>query len=325
MKKIYKAITANLFALAITAISANGQPILTAANTNAVPGDIFKVYDASSPASSAVYSTGANHTWDFSALWMGDSTTYTYIDATTTPFYNLAPTATVALYYPSLNFYNYFSGTPNDFSYLGGTSGSPAGIYSDPYKYYSYPLTYQDVFLDTFITSSSTCYSTHTADGYGTLIMPYGTLNNVLRLHEHTIVVPNGGGNNDIQDYYSWMLPGTHWAVYFYGEFNGANIASSYLIPNATGINDLASNQTTIDCFPNPFSSDLTLIIRNKNGGHGSISIKNTLGQIVFSESEISFNNPLAKTIDTGFLPKGIYLLEVIIDGERITKKILKQ
>lgn len=191
----------------------------------------------------------------------------------------------------------------------------------------SYPLHYQDVFVDTFYNTSGTwtAYSTHTADGYGDVILPGGTVSNVLRTHEYTyIVYPT---DTTYENFYSWMKPGVHWNVCQYGEIHTStqvlNTFFNYLDPVASGIADL-NDSKNVSCYPNPFHNNLSVTVKNKNYREVSFTIKNTLNQTVFSNQNNFSSSPL-KSIDPGFLPNGIYLLEINIDEERIVKKIVKQ
>jgi hypothetical protein len=98
-------------------------------------------------------------------------------------------------------------------------------------------------------------------------------------------------------------------------------IASNFL---SVGINEsiLKSN---ISIFPNPFTSEISIAITKQNIKQGIFTIKNILGQTIFIKQENYLNNNYTKTIDLSFLSKGIYLLDVNIDGERTVKKIVKE
>lgn len=80
-----------------------------------------------------------------------------------------------------------------------------------------------------------------------------------------------------------------------------------------------------ISVYPNPFSSDLSIMIQKLNIKQAVFIIKNVFGQVVFAKQENNLNNTYTKTIDLSFLSKGIYLLDVMIDGERTVKKIVKE
>ena len=77
--------------------------------------------------------------------------------------------------------------------------------------------------------------------------------------------------------------------------------------------------------FPNPFTSFLSITIPEQNINHLSITIKNIFGQTVFSKQPETLNRKPETSFDLSFLPQGIYLVEVIADGERMVKKVVKQ
>lgn len=76
---------------------------------------------------------------------------------------------------------------------------------------------------------------------------------------------------------------------------------------------------------PNPFSASLTISIEKQNIKHVSLIIRNVLGAIVLSESESNFNGECSIPVDLNFLSKGIYFLEIVADGERANRKIVKE
>lgn len=91
-----------------------------------------------------------------------------------------------------------------------------------------------------------------------------------------------------------------------------------------TGIEE--NNEANIlRIFPNPFNSSIFIAAQNLKTNSIEITIKNVLGQTVLNQQENNLINSYTKTIDLNFLAKGIYLLDVIIDGERTVKKISKE
>ena len=69
----------------------------------------------------------------------------------------------------------------------------------------------------------------------------------------------------------------------------------------------------------------LIATIKKQNLKQASFVIRNILGQTIFRKEENNLSNTYTKTIDLNNLAKGIYLLDVIIDGERTVEKIMKQ
>ncbi|MEO8151418.1 MAG: T9SS type A sorting domain-containing protein [Bacteroidia bacterium] len=92
-----------------------------------------------------------------------------------------------------------------------------------------------------------------------------------------------------------------------------------------TGVNEWTIDNGQLTIIPNPFSGNITITFQKQNINKISFTIKNALGQIVFNASE---NNPMpnyTKTVDLSLLTKGIYFLDVIIDGAHNVRKIVKE
>jgi hypothetical protein len=90
------------------------------------------------------------------------------------------------------------------------------------------------------------------------------------------------------------------------------------------GINDYYL-ENKISISPNPFTNSVNISISGHSSSDVTLSIHNVLGKAVFVK-QLQIKNPKFQThIDVGFLSTGIYLLEVIIDGERTVKKMVKE
>jgi hypothetical protein len=111
---------------------------------------------------------------------------------------------------------------------------------------------------------------------------------------------------------------------------SGYPIATTYremVIDSNTivGITPLSIEDLNFMIYPNPFTSDFSITIEKQNILQAKFIIKNILGQTIFRKEENNLNHISAKTINLSFLSRGIYLLEVTIDGERMIKKIVKE
>jgi hypothetical protein len=94
------------------------------------------------------------------------------------------------------------------------------------------------------------------------------------------------------------------------------------ILCTSVGINEIKTDNLFI-ISPNPFTSEISITLQNQNLKQATISIKNILGQTVFFKE---MKTPRKETkVDLSFLEKGIYLLEVVVDGERTVKKIVKR
>jgi hypothetical protein len=73
--------------------------------------------------------------------------------------------------------------------------------------------------------------------------------------------------------------------------------------------------------FPNPFTDEIQIEFQNENYNK-KLNIYDKIGRLVYSNKISENENKL--TIDGCSMENGIYLVELISDFERITKKIIK-
>lgn len=73
--------------------------------------------------------------------------------------------------------------------------------------------------------------------------------------------------------------------------------------------------------FPNPFTDEIRIELQNENY-YKKLNIYDNIGRLVYSNKISENENKL--TIDGCSMENGIYLIELISDFERITKKIIK-
>ncbi|MBK6964850.1 MAG: T9SS type A sorting domain-containing protein [Bacteroidales bacterium] len=76
-----------------------------------------------------------------------------------------------------------------------------------------------------------------------------------------------------------------------------------------------------IAVYPNPSSGIFYLNSISNTSGNIKIDVLNTLGQIVFSETDFK----ITKAIDLGAVPHGIYFIHISNSSNQLTFKILKQ
>ncbi|HYV91865.1 MAG TPA: T9SS type A sorting domain-containing protein [Chitinophagales bacterium] len=93
----------------------------------------------------------------------------------------------------------------------------------------------------------------------------------------------------------------------------------------ATGFNSSFQLAYQLSAYPNPFTSEITIAFNDQNAGHISLVVHDVLGQEVFTMHENKTTANYTKTIDLQLLSRGIYFLEVNMDGERRMTKIVKE
>lgn len=178
-----------LFIGLVISVNVNAQITLTSATATPTIGDNFTYLIASAPPIS-VSQGGANQTWDFTAL-TGSPTTYNYISLSDASQSNTFPSANIVE--SATGYEGYAISNSSEYSYAGQfVPGSVRVIYTDKREFLKFPMTYNDVFNETFggpvlnIAAAQTFYRSGTtqikADGHGTVILPSGTYTNVLRV-----------------------------------------------------------------------------------------------------------------------------------------------
>lgn len=80
-----------------------------------------------------------------------------------------------------------------------------------------------------------------------------------------------------------------------------------------------------INISPNPFISDVTISIQKENLRQVTFTLYNSLGQKFYSARETNLSSGYTKSLDLSYLPNGLYFWEVIVDGERTVKRIVKE
>jgi alpha-tubulin suppressor-like RCC1 family protein len=88
---------------------------------------------------------------------------------------------------------------------------------------------------------------------------------------------------------------------------------------NVTAVNEIA-DENIFSIFPNPSTGKFTIQSSEKIS---SLTIKNELGQTIYSESKKDFAGEYNSTIDLSNQPKGVYFIDMLCGNERRTRKII--
>lgn len=91
-----------------------------------------------------------------------------------------------------------------------------------------------------------------------------------------------------------------------------------------TGVTELTQD-VNITIYPNPFTTDIAIALQQQNLKQATFTITNPLGQTIYNQTENNLSNNYTKMLDLSYLPNGVYLVEVVVNGERVTKQIIKQ
>lgn len=311
------------------------QPTLTASTNNPAVGNVFLQHQVAYTNPGAA---GANVTWNFSGITSTANMTTTYLLPSATPYASLYPSANLASTINSngSTYYSYFNASATSYT-INGMNFPSIGTsmpYSDPEKMLSYPFTYNSTYIDDFATTVSG-YDRHgsievTADAYGTLILPYGTITNVLRVkavETYSDYISGMPYTNYTSTNYYWYKPGIHYYIFQLSQlYANGSLYQQYglfLDQSNVGIGENTINQIAFNCFPNPATDKIMIKIINS-----SVSDNNIITLIDVNGKELinqEINNQSDFTeIDIRELNAGIYFLKLINNNKVQVQKIIK-
>lgn len=317
-----------LGALLLAASSTATAQTLTDAATSFQPGESFLLhFSAYIPPGNA----GANVTWDLSSLTDDSTRTVSYVAPQGTPAGTSFPNSTVAQ--PSdAGDHTYFSCNAAGIELLGTTAGADLVIYQDGERILSYPCSFSTQWQDPFSASftvqgiaierSGTI--TGNADGFGSVVMPYGTVSNVLRVkttETYADVTPFGDFDYDLESYY-FHKPGLHVPVasvrdYVLTAFGMPQTIQSadWLDGSFVGIEAALRNDIGIDLFPNPARTDVSIVFGADGADGLRMEIMDAAGRVVMRQD---LGRPVAgiqrHDLELGAFAPGLYNVH-ITDG----------
>lgn len=310
------------------------QPVWTSTDAMPIAGETFvrHVTAALPPGAS-----GANVTWDFTALGTSGQTFTTY-DPTTTPDAASFPTATVATTYFTTGI-AYYGISSTQYEFLGFSFPGPQNmVLTDVQTVAEFPITYQSTWTDDFAGAGSyfggltrTGNVVTTCDAYGQLTMPYGVVNNVLRLHgiESWTDTPTGGSPTDfVNDFHYWITPGLSQPVLVVRTtetFQSGQLVDSVEEAiwldgsEVLGITD-AHAAPQLSIAPNPATSSVRITF---SGAASHIEVTDATGRMI---DRIAMPGSVvgAYTFDVSSFPTGLYVVSVVQPhGQRMSRRLI--
>jgi hypothetical protein len=144
-------------------------------------------------------------------------------------------------------------------------------------------------------------------------------------LKDFTIIAKiNGAGNsNNITNYAILDLTNVDMTYYrlVQVDFDG----KTEVFPIIAVSCELGIVEPSLTVYPNPFNTELMVVIENLNEESANIQIIDELGQIVYDEkASIDADNALIK-LDLGSLKPALYHLRIVSEGHILNKKIIKK
>ena len=330
MKKCYLTIL-----LVIIGHFLHAQITLTSATHLPQPGDTFTYVVNPELPTSDFRKGGANQTWDFSTFG-GTADNFIYSDLAGTPDSAFHPLSNV-VETAGMGSQNYYVDTTAGRVFSGHYSPTLGRVvYSDLREFLLFPITYNNVFNETFAGETESFQNGSktqrggtieiAADGFGDLILPYTTIYNVLRVKTIVVYSDTFSGTplfNYNDTIYTWYNSSNHnfVASVSIGYISGilAFEQSTYLDETVytVGLDDLARHHQLISFYPNPTRKQL--FIENKTGRAvelGILDMNGRLLQAVILQEE-KMNLQLKE------LPPGLYFLRYGLDEQFYMEKLL--
>ncbi len=286
--------------------------------------------------------TGANYSWDFSGLTEVATATFDFIDPANSFWPVDFANSTLCGIAADENAYTFYSVSnsmleTDGYRVINAPGDTVEQDYTDSEVILNLPATYNSTGTDNFsgpgyvagnsITASGNL--SYTCDGYGTLQLPNGTYQNVLRYHaDRTETISIGGfpGGTVTKEQWIWVSADYRFWLLLMETvdtgFSTDNVVWYQKTPiavNTTGIADVTEEDFSV--YPNPVAFNGTLQLSRTLNMDESIQLFDTQGRMVKSDNSASASFSLEG------VTAGIYLLKILnSSGQAIsTQKLIVQ
>ncbi len=272
--------------------------------------------------------TGANYSWDFSSLNEVSTATFNFIDPANSYWPADFANSDQCGVAPDENAYTFYSTSvsmleTDGYRVISGPGDTVEQDYTDSEIILNLPATYNSSGNDNFsgpgyaastaITAAGTL--SYTCDGYGTLQLPNGTYQNVLRYHANrseTISVsgfPAGTVTKEqwiwiSADYRFWLLLMENISDPINGVSSTVWYQKTPLAVNPTGIMETTLEDVMI--FPNPSVANGTLQISRALNSGESMELYDMQGRMVKTETAAS------STFSLEGVTSGLYMFKIV-------------
>jgi hypothetical protein len=255
-----------------------------------------------------------DYVWDFSTFASSSDVPQVFVAPGSTLYGGSFPSATVAQE-AGPNAWGYYRGTADAFEQLGVRSANQSVICGagDEITVIPYPLSYGNGTNTEFVCDGVTFGETFdrvgnvsiTADGYGDIVLPYGTISNVLRVYWEQNYTDVG---NNVDDFgyltnYFWYKPGVHcpvMAIYHIETFS-VYLEYTWMADQfSIGIEEALRNDIGVELYPNPASQSVSVVLGSK--GHVRLAMIDGTGKTV-------------RMVDLGDRAAGIQKEEISLEG----------
>lgn len=340
----------NLFsttAIILLACQANAQITLTEQTSSLQDGDSFEFTNHTEPTIGNLESqSGANQTWDYSNISGGTilNQSIDFENASNLSHFSHFPDANIGISSTSAaggDSENFFKNSSTGVEFVGialtGGGNTNLSKLTEGFFLIKFPMTYNTSYTDSIKGTSSTLgqsgseferlgISEMMGDGYGDLILPYGTVHDVLRVKTERTYSDYFGGSpllNYIETTYHYYVDYSNMSIAQYSilSANGLDVQNSFsyrtqaTFPNI-GIENFTPNQEA-QVYPNPAFSSISISNIAENT---SVSILDIQGKLI-KQQTINPNS----SINIDDLKSGLYFATILDNDKLKTIKFIKQ
>jgi len=338
---MYKKLFSALLLAGMSAVSF-AQSTLTAANFTPAMWEkyINHICDTTGIVQGA---SGANITWDFTALVTTTIDTGQAMTCSATPGCSHFPGSTYAIVSHATHLVPYYIATSAKISQDGYyLSVDTNAVYTDQIEQIHFPFTYLNSYTDAYagivtlgpVSAHENGTISVTCDGYGTLKLPGGIIDaNVLRVHSSQTFIDSASlfGFPLITTFqletYTWYMPNYHsplLTILTTQQVGGPyyNKAVSYAPVALLSAPTVMMSGSTMELFPNPAKSELNIKYTTENNEQVRISLMDMTGREIAVIADHNTQGVQNISFNTSALPKGLYIVRMLSGTETVTRKI---
>lgn len=280
--------------------------------------------------------TGASYTWDLTAAggpgpwltWTEPVTSYKFqpsAQSIHSPFYHTQINEHCLTSFSRDLFFTYSS--DHDTLYYDGLYLSSNYLYRPRIPFLNFPMSFGDssrVYLKQFAnpnfpnTATGSVTRTWIYDGFGTVKLPFGSVQNVFRIRTKQIDSIYLINSATVYEELIWIKQSDGIPVLRFQK-NGTLISAWYSSTGTvTAIQEQGINEK-IKIYPVPFSNELTISDLSSRQIK-RLSLFDQTGRLIVRKENLPDNK-----LDTRHLKNGIYFLEIeLSDNSRVHQKIIK-
>jgi len=308
-----------------------------AANEPAI-GDTSRTYliDTTAQGNINASTGGPNITWNLTALnAMGGAATTAWLDPTSVPSATAYSGCTIVSKQGSLySYYKAVSSPSTQLEFMGVTSSSLNMNLSNTAIYQRYPFAFTYYVTDTYsgnftfsLSGTASGGGTVVADGTGTLILPSGTYNDVLKIRSSqsttlTAFPISGTIKQTVYSFYHAsqkypLLSVNYQTITVAGSPTVTAIVNGNANNFTVGLKELKADEISLILYPNPATQALNIQIQSPVQPV-SMKILDQVGREIYS-GEFSAKTDISKW------SAGMYYVEIRTDKGMATRKFIKQ